>query len=150
MQQARNTIFVPAGEGEQFKVLGMTHYTKVAPEDTGGEFTAIVIDVPPECGPPMHSHDADSEFLFVLEGTLTLSDPDGEIEAGPGDFCYLRGGGSHAFRNNTDRSVRLLAMVTPGHDAHRFFKQVDAELAGSIDVPVVLDLAARNGILIGN
>jgi hypothetical protein len=46
--------------------------------------------------------------------------------------------------------VRLLAMVTPGHDAHRFFKQVDAELAGSIDVPVVLDLAARNGILIGN
>lgn len=148
MQQTRNTIFVPAGGGEQLKVLGMTHFTKVAPEDTGGEFTAIVIDVPPECGPPMHSHVGDSEFLFVLEGTLTLSDPDGDIQAGPGDFCYLRGGGRHAFRNNTDRPVRMLAMVTPGYDAHRFFKQVDADLAGAVDVPVALDLAGRNGILI--
>nr|WP_166181249.1 cupin domain-containing protein [Altererythrobacter segetis] len=146
MQAQRNTIFVPAGEGEQLKVLGMTHFTKVSPEDTGGQFTAIVIDIPPECGPPMHSHEADSEFFFVLEGTLTLSDPDGDIEAKPGDFCYLRGGGSHAFRNNTDSHVRALAMVTPGNDAHRFFKQIDAELDGAVDVPVVLDVAARHGI----
>lgn len=148
MQQQRNTIFVPAGGGEQLKVLGMTHYTKVAPEETDGQLTAIVIDIPPECGPPMHSHATDSEFFFVLEGTLTLSDPDGEIEAGPGDFCFLRCGGSHAFRNATDRTVRVLAVVTPGNDGHRFFKQVHTELDGAIDVPVVFDLAERNGIAI--
>ena len=147
MQTQRNTIFVPAGGGEQLKILGMTHYTKVSPEETGDQFTAIVIDIPPDCGAPMHSHDADSEFFFVLEGTLTLSDPDGDIDAKPGDFCFLRGGGSHAFRNNTSSHVRALAMVTPGHDAHRFFKQVDAELNGAVDVPVVLDVAGRNGIV---
>ena len=150
MQQQRNTIFVPAGEGEQLKVLGMTHYTKISPEETGGQFTAIVIDIPPECGPPMHSHAADSEFFYVLEGTLTLTDPDGEIEAKPGDFCFLRAGGSHAFRNATDSNVRALAVVTPGNEAHRFFKQVDAELNGAVDIPVVLDLAERNGIAFPN
>lgn len=150
MQTQRNTIFVPASGGEQLKVLGMTHYTKVSPEETGGQFTAIVIDIPPECGPPMHSHEADSEFFFVLEGKLTLSDPDGDIEAGPGDFCYLRGGGSHAFRNNTNSHVRALAMVTPGEDAHRFFQEVDAELDGAVDAAAVLDLADRNGIMFPN
>ena len=150
MKSLSNTIFVPAGGGEQLKVLGMTHYTKVSPEQTGGQFTAIVIDIPPKCGPPMHSHEADSEFFFVLEGTLTLSDPDGDFEAGPGDFCYLRGGGSHAFRNNTSSHVRALAMVTPGKEAHRFFKEVDAELNGTVDVPAVLGVAARNGIVFPN
>jgi len=146
MKQQRNTIFVPAGGGEQLRILGMTHYTKVAPEETDGRFTAIVIDIPPDCGAPMHSHATDSEFFFVLEGTLTLSDPDGDIAARPGDFCFLRAGGSHAFRNETDSPVRVLAVVTPGDAAHRFFKQVDAQLHGALDAPVLVDLADRNGI----
>lgn len=146
MKQQRNTIFVPAGEGEQLKILGMTHYTKISPDETDGQFTALVIDIPPGCGPAMHSHATDSEFFFILEGTLTLSDPDGEIEAKAGDFCFLRAGGSHAFLNRTDAHVRALAMVTPGQDAHRFFKQVDETVDGAVDVPVVLDLALRNGI----
>lgn len=150
MNQQRNTIFVPAGEGEQLKILGMTHFTKVAPEETDGQFTALVIDIPPGCGPVMHSHAADSEFFFVLEGTLTLSDPDGEFEAKAGDFCFLRAGGSHGFVNKTESYVRALAMVTPGQDAHRFFKQVHEELDGTVDVPVVLDIAARNGVLFSN
>ena len=144
MQQERNTIFVPAGEGEKLSILGMTHYTKITPDETGGQFTAIVIDIPPECGPPMHSHAADSEFFFVLDGTTTdsVNEP-----PSPGDFCFLRAGGSHAFRNDTASHARILAVVTPGKDAHRFFKQVDAELHGAIDVPVVLDVAGRNGIV---
>jgi quercetin dioxygenase-like cupin family protein len=142
----RNTIHVPAGGGEQLKILGATHFTKITPEETGGQFTALEIAIPPDCGPPMHSHANDSEFFYVLEGTLTISDPDGDIEAGPGDFCFLRAGGHHAFRNNTQSLVRAIAMVTPGADAHRFFKSIDAALGGAVDVPAVIDIAGRNGI----
>ncbi|MBN8830667.1 MAG: cupin domain-containing protein [Sphingomonadales bacterium] len=141
-----DAIFVPAGGGEQLNILGTTHITKIAPEDTQGAFTAIEIAIPPECGPPMHSHDADSEFFYILEGTLTLSDPDGERQAGPGDFCFLRAGGSHAFRNNTQEVVRALVVVSPGVDTHRFFTQVDEALDGAVDVPVVVDIGGRNGI----
>ncbi len=146
MKQQRDTIFVPAGHAERLNVLGMTHHTMITPNETDGQFTAIVVDIPPECGPPMHSHATDSEFFYVLEGTLTLTDPDGEIQAGPGDFCFLRAGGSHAFRNATDRPVRALAVVTPGRDAHRFFKTIDEMLGAAVDVPVLVDLADRNGI----
>ena len=148
MKQQRDTIFVPASSAERLNVLGTTHHTMITPNETDGQFTAAVIDIPPDCGPPMHSHATDSEFFYVLEGTLTLSDPDGDYQAGPGDFCFLRAGGSHAFRNATDRPVRALVVATPGADAHRFFKQVDTVLGGAIDVPVVVDLAARNGIAI--
>ena len=148
MLQMKDTIFVPAGAGEQLKILGATHFTKITPEESGGAFTALEIVIPPECGPPMHSHETDSEFFYVLEGELTLTDPDGDIVARPGDFCFLRAGGHHAFRNNTKSDVRALAVVSPGHEAHRFFKQIDAELGGRIDVPVVVDIAGRNGIAI--
>ncbi len=148
MLHMKDTIFVPAGAGEQLRILGTTHYTKVTPEETGGAFTAVEIVIPPECGPPMHSHETDSEFFYVLEGTLTLTDPDGDIEARPGDFCFLRAGGHHAFRNNGTSNVRALVVVSPGVEAHNFFTQIDAELAGAIDVPVVIDIAGRNGIAI--
>lgn len=144
----KDTIFVPAGAGEQLRILGTTHFTKIAPEETGGAFTALEIAIPPECGPPMHSHDADSEFFYILEGTLTLTDPDGDIQAGPGDFCFLRAGGNHAFRNKSDKLVRALVVVTPGIQAHSFFTQIDEALEGAIDVPVVVDIARRNGISI--
>ncbi|WP_186729069.1 cupin domain-containing protein [Sphingomonas panacisoli] len=146
MKQQRDTIFVPAGSAELLSILGMTHHTMITPDETDGQFTALVVDIPPECGPPMHSHATDSEFFYVLDGTLTLSDPDGDIEAGPGDFCFLRAGGSHAFRNATDRPVRALVVVTPGGDAHRFFKSVDETIRHEVDMPLLAELADRSGI----
>jgi quercetin dioxygenase-like cupin family protein len=146
MLHLKDTIFVPAGAGEQLKILGSTHFTKVSPEETGGAFTALEIVIPPECGPPMHSHETDSEFFYILEGELTLSDPDGDITARPGDFCFLRKGGHHAFRNASGANVRALVVVSPGVEAHAFFKQIDAELDGAIDEPVVAAIAGRNGI----
>ncbi len=149
MLHQRNTIFVPAGTGKQLQILGSTHFTKITPEETGGAFTALEIVIPPECGPPMHSHTTDSEFFYILEGELTLSDPDGEITALPGDFCFLRKGGHHAFRNNGRTDVRALCVVSPGVEAHQFFTQIDAELGGAIDVPAVMGIAGRNGIALG-
>lgn len=140
------TVFVPKGQGERLRILGSTHINKITPAQTGGAFSAIEIVIPPDCGPPLHSHEEDSEFFYVLEGTLTLSDPAGDIEAGPGDFCYLAAGGHHAFRNNTTSDVRALIVISPGVAAHRFFREVDAALEGRVDPPVVVDIAGRNGI----
>lgn len=144
--QLQDTIFVPAGAGETLHILGSTHITKIAPEQTGDQFTALEIVVPPHCGAPMHSHATDSEFFYVLEGTLTISDPDGDIEARPGDFCFLRAGGSHAFRNNSEQNARALVMVTPGIDAHRFFKSIDARAHGQVDVPALIAKAGHSHI----
>lgn len=144
--EQQDTIYIPAGGGHKLQVLDSTHYTKVAPAVTGGQFTALEIVIPPDCGPPMHSHATDSEFFYVLDGTLTISVPEGDIKAGPGDFCFLRAGGHHGFRNETQSEVRALVVITPGIEAHRFFTEVDARVAGTSDMPLTIDLADRNGI----
>ncbi len=144
--QSRDPIFVPAGAGETLQILGLTHTNKVTPDQTKNAFSVIEIAVPPRCGPPMHTHETDCEFFYVLSGELTLEHPNGVIKAGPGDFCFLPTGGYHAFRNDGDVPVKALAVIAPGVKAHRFFEEVDARLDGSVDVPVVVDIASRNGI----
>src|SRR5262245_51492814 len=129
---ARDCIFVPAGAGERLRILGSTHFTKLEPEQTGGALTALEISIPPDCGPPMHSHASDSELVYVLEGVLTVSGPDGDTEAGPGDVAFLPAGGRHAWRNNTASRVRAFFVITPGLEAHRFFTEIDERLEGGV------------------
>jgi len=142
----KDAIFVPAGVGETMNVLGGTHISKLIPEQSGGSCYAMEIIVPPGCGPPMHSHEIDSEFFYVTQGEITFNTPDGEKVGGPGDFCFLPAGGYHGFRNNGTVDARALVVVTPGVAAHDFFSAVDAETKGAIDVPVVIDLAAKHAI----
>ncbi|MFZ1989857.1 MAG: cupin domain-containing protein [Alphaproteobacteria bacterium] len=146
---SKQPIFVPAGAGEQLKILGSVHTNKVTPDKTGGAFIALEITVPPRCGPPMHTHEKDCEFFYVLEGELTFSHPGGSVVAKPGDFCFLPTGGYHAFRNDGEKDAKALVVVAPGIAAHKFFDEVDHRLHGAIDEPVVADVAGRNGISFG-
>lgn len=144
--QTQDVIFVPAGAGEQLKILGSTHTNKVVPTQTGGAFSALEITIPPRCGPPMHTHDRDCEFFYVLEGEITFSHEGGAMVAKPGDFCFLPAGRPHAFRNDGETDAKALVMITPGLQAHQFFREIDQQLAGTIDVPAAMELAQRNGI----
>jgi quercetin dioxygenase-like cupin family protein len=144
--QAQDAIFMPAGKGETHAILGTTHTNKLSPADSKGAFVAIEISIPPRCGPPMHSHGRDSECFYVLEGEITFETPDGATIGKPGDFIFLPAGGRHAFRNDGEKTAKAFVVVTPGIQASRFFDEVDHELKGEIDVPVVFDIAGRNGI----
>ena len=144
--QTQDVIFVPAGAGEQLNILGSTHTNKVVPTQTGGAFSALEITIPPRCGPPMHTHDRDCEFFYVLEGEITFSHEGGVVVAKPGDFCFLPAGRPHAFRNDGAVDAKALVMITPGLQAHQFFREIDQQVGAAIDVPAVMALAQRNGI----
>jgi quercetin dioxygenase-like cupin family protein len=126
MMKQQDAIFVPAGAGERMMVLGSTHVSKLTPEQSGGACYAMEITIPPGGAAPMHSHDIDSEFFYVMDGELTLYTPDGETVARVGDFCFLPACGRHAFSNNGTTDVRALVVGTPGIAAHDFFRAVDA------------------------
>ena len=143
---SKHMIFIPAGTGEQAKVLGSIHTNKVTPADTGGAFLALEISVAPQCGPPLHTHAEDAEFFYVLEGEITFTTPEMEVRAGVGDFCYLPVGGYHGFQNHGDSPARALVMITPGLDAHRFFQDLDRELDGAVHDPRIGTIATRNRV----
>ena len=144
--KAQDAIFLSKDQGQIKNILGMTHITKVSPVKDGAAFLAAEILIPSRSGPPMHRHDEDSECFYVLEGEIIFATPHGEVKAGPGDYCYLPAGGAHSFRNDRDRPAKAFVIVTPGIAADHFFNEIDRTLKGEIDVGVVADIGARNGV----
>lgn len=146
--RSADAIFVPANMGDTKNILGMTHVTKVSPQDDKAAFLALELVIPPHMGPPLHRHTADSEFFYVLEGQITFSTPDGEIVGKPGDFCYLPTGGRHAFRNDGEIPAKALVVVSPGHAAHEFFGEVDRHMKGGFDPAALTRIGERHGVFI--
>lgn len=59
-----------------------------------------------------HWHSAEDEFLYLLDGTATLRDEDGETDLHPGDAACFRHGEpmGHAMSNRTDLPCRWLML----------------------------------------
>lgn len=61
-----------------------------------------------------HSHDADSEIMYFLEGEATVLTDAGEEKLLPGQAHYCPMGHSHSLVNRGDRDLKFLAVV-PTH-----------------------------------
>ncbi|MEM6890921.1 MAG: cupin domain-containing protein [Pseudomonadota bacterium] len=63
----------------------------------------------------MHWHSDEDEFIFVLEGELTVVEDGEETAIGPGDACAWKAGEqvAHCLRNHSDAPVRYLIVGTP-------------------------------------
>jgi uncharacterized cupin superfamily protein len=74
-----------------------------------------------------HWHDNQDEFVYVLEGALTLIENDGETVLGPGDAAGFKAGvaNGHHLVNRSDRDAVYLEIGTrtPRERAH--FSDVD-------------------------
>jgi uncharacterized cupin superfamily protein len=147
--EAQKLRLIRSDGGSMQKVVGCTHQTKITNELTGGAFSVLVAEVPVNCGPPMHYHEQDSEWAFVLDGEITFANPDGAVVAGPGDSVFLPAGRAHCFSNKGTKTARMLVVITPGVKAHEFFTEVDAKLHGALVPPVLAEIASRHGIAFG-
>src|SRR4051812_12730544 len=67
-------------------------------------------------GPPMHRHRSHDESFYVIEGTLTVSTPDGEHEIAAGDYVFVPRGCAHTFANRSDALVRFIGIGSGGLD----------------------------------
>jgi uncharacterized cupin superfamily protein len=93
---------------------------------TGGAFGLVEHDLPArQLGSPVHTHEREDEYSYVLEGQLTAQIGDAVVEAGPGELVVKPRGIPHAFWNAGSEPVRFLELITPGGFEEYFF-----ELAG--------------------
>jgi quercetin dioxygenase-like cupin family protein len=107
------TVQGPAGGPLTFKARG---------EQTGGSLTAIENVIAPGDGPPVHTHAAEDEFWYVIEGELRFRLGDQDATAPAGSFVFVPRGTPHAFQNVGDSPARLLVMFTPA-GMERFFDE---------------------------
>ena len=80
-----------------------------------------------------HWHENQDEFVYVLEGALTLIENDGETVLGPGDAAGFKAGvaNGHHLVNRSDRDAVYLEIGT--RTAHERAHFSDVDLAVAVD-----------------
>lgn len=137
---------VAATDGEHVrfgKALGTRRMLSSAA--TGGGFGLVEHDLPPgELGSPVHTHEREDEYSYVLNGRLSAQIGDEVVEAAPGELVVKPRGIPHAFWNAGTEPVRFLELISPAGFEEYFF-----ELAGPLnagDLQAVGEIAARYGL----
>ena len=143
----RSPMFVRAGEGDSFSILGGDVVTiKVSGAQTGEAFALVETFCPPGGGPPPHVHDREDETFYVVQGEFAFHTPTGVVKSGPGGVVHLPRGLPHYFRNIGSEPGTLVIAVHPA-GFERFveeFSSVPADLPPDMDR--IGAIAAKYGI----
>ena len=109
---------------------------------TGGAFGLVEHDLPARrLGAPIHTHEREDEYSYVLSGRLTAQLGDDVVEAGPGEVIAKPRGVPHTFWNAGDEPVRFLELISPGGFDEYFFDL--AEPLNAHDVDAMEEIRAR-------
>jgi 5-methylphenazine-1-carboxylate 1-monooxygenase len=100
---------------------------------------------PPETFVPPHIHPSQDEYVYILEGELTLVTGDEESAAGPGDLVRLPMGLPHGLFNRSGANVVCLFWVTPTGRLYDLFVAIHA-LAENQTPDAVVALAADHEV----
>ncbi len=79
---------------------------------------------------PMHVHEHEDEYSYVLEGEVGVQIGDEVRYATAGDLVVKPRGIPHAFWNRTDEPARLLEIISPG-GFERYFAELRAPAAAA-------------------
>ena len=139
---------VRAQEGERadFPQLGNRYVLRGS--STDGRFALIEQTIRPRAlAAPMHTHEHEDEYSFVLAGRLGAQIGDDVVEVGPGELVVKPRGVPHAFWNPGDEETRVLEIISPA-GFERYFVELAPELAGpgEPDFQAIAGIRARYGL----
>ena len=120
---AAPTIIGPTGgEAVALQTIGVRFMIPGA--DSDSRLSLVEHPIPPRAlAAPLHRHNREDEYSFVLEGRMGALLGDDVVEAGPGDLVYKPRGQWHTFWNAGDEPCRILEIIAPAG-----FEQFFAEL----------------------
>lgn len=147
------TVRTP-GQGRRIGVVGDVYRFLATGKETDGKYATFEATVPPGSGPPPHTHSREEEAFLVLEGDVTFQIGDKRIVAGEGTFLNMPAGSLHSFKNESDKTARLLITVAPAGLEEMFFEvgeplADDAQTApppSEADIRRLVEIAPRYGI----
>jgi mannose-6-phosphate isomerase-like protein (cupin superfamily) len=118
--------------------------------DNQGRFDFGVAEgFPYAAGPPLHTHAAQEDSFFVVEGILTVQLGDEIFELGSGDFATAPPGVPHSFTNAhpAEKTCRVINVLTPGNGFDGYLSQLE-EAAAISDHEAMERLNAEYGVTI--
>jgi quercetin dioxygenase-like cupin family protein len=118
---------------EQLMVLTILITFLIPKSATDGKYSVWEETVPPQAGPPPHTH-ADEEVFYVLEGEFEFTLNGALIPAKAGSVIHIPSGELHHYRNTGETIGRLLNVVHAGR-LDEFFHAVGKPVKTAADIP---------------
>lgn len=108
-------IILGPGEGRPYAMGAMSAVFKADEAQTGAAYSISEWWLEPRTpGPGPHSHEANDDIFYVIEGTVRFLVGDDWIDAPKGSFVRAPAGVRHDFANETDARAGLLNIYVPG------------------------------------
>jgi quercetin dioxygenase-like cupin family protein len=122
-ERARRVLSPDEGETVWLRKLGIRFM--IGGEQTQGNFALVEHPIGPRAlAAPMHTHEREDEYTYVLEGEIGVQIGEEVLVARPGDLVFKPRGVPHAFWNAADEPARALEIISPAG-----FERYFAELA---------------------
>jgi quercetin dioxygenase-like cupin family protein len=120
-------------------------------ESSGGSVAVFEFEVPAGAKVPIaHSHDGYEETIYGLDGVLSWTVGERQIEVRPGEALCIPRGVVHRFDNHADADAKALAIVTPGILGPDYFREtaavVEAAAGGPPDPAELGAVMRRHGL----
>ena len=93
---------------------GVRYIVRLSSTKTNGAYAIVECVAPPGCSPPIHIHRNEEEHYVVLAGTYRILIEDRLFHAPIGTSFTVPRGTRHSWRNMSNETGRLLAILTPG------------------------------------
>ena len=114
------------GAGDEYALLATGQHTD-------GNYFFVEATVPPGGGPPTHIQTREEEGFYVLDGELVFWASGQRVEAGPGTFINIPKGVPHSFKNESDRTARMVFFFVPA-GIEAMFEKMGAEPERYIEI----------------
>jgi uncharacterized cupin superfamily protein len=139
---------VPRESGSLEAVAALGRFESMPLSEAGGlsQFGARVETLWPGArSSDRHWHEAEDEFLYMIEGEAVLVEDDGERVVGPGDACAWKAGvaNGHHLVNRSDKSCRFLIVGTRAAADRVHYSDIDKVVTRAADGTVTR--ARRDG-----
>jgi quercetin dioxygenase-like cupin family protein len=121
-------------------------------EDSNGSIAAFECFVPgaQRLAAPAHSHNHYEETIYGIQGILTWTVDEKQIDVGPGQTLCIPRGAVHRFDNYGSQDVKVLCVITPAAIGPQFFREsaevINAAAGGPPDRAKMVEVLRRHGL----
>jgi mannose-6-phosphate isomerase-like protein (cupin superfamily) len=113
-------------------------------DEAGGDFSLVEHPMPPRAlAAPLHRHNREDEYSYVLEGRMGALLGDEVLEAGPGDLVFKPRNQWHTFWNAGEEPARILEIIAPAGFEKFFDELVDMGGSADADPEAIGELCGR-------
>ena len=116
-----NGFILKKGNGTTINFRGTKITVKVSGDDSGGRYTLIEMEHPPNTGPALHTHSKAPEAYYVLDGQYSIRCDNEIYHAQPGDFVFIPKGIPHNYQSGS-QGGKVLVISPAGLEG--YFREV--------------------------